>query len=99
MAIFQFMVSQYAMNIYLYGSYRLVARDGYPGVRDGYYTPVQKFAAETSVTKPLLISRKKIDEALANGWISQVEYDETISYIPVPTEEQLLVMQEVSRLE
>jgi len=99
MAVQKFLTTLYANNIYIYGTYRLTARDGFPGVKDGYYTPVEQSAANTSVTNPLLISRTKIDQALANGWLTQQEYDETISYIPVPTAEQQALMDEVATME
>lgn len=97
--ILKFRTSTYANNIYLYGVERLTARDGFAGVADGYYTPVEKLAGETTVTNPKLISRAKIDLALANGWITQQEYDETIAFIPVPTEAQLEQMNLVAEME
>lgn len=62
------------MNIYLYGNNRLTARDGYPGVATGYYTPVEQYAAAN-------YTLEQIDNALAQGWINQTEYDETIGYM------------------
>lgn len=72
--IYPFRTSTYARNIYLYGTNRLTARDGYPGVATGYYVPVEQYAANA-------FSTAQIDNALAQGWINQQEYDETISYV------------------
>lgn len=77
--IYEFRTSTYGMNIYLYGTNRLTARDGYKGVADGYYIPVQQYAA----TNPDdIIGKKQIDNAYAKGWINEQEYNETLSYIP-----------------
>lgn len=75
MAVLSFRTSTYARNIYLLGTERLTARDGYNGVPAEYYTPVETFAA----TKFTLA---QIDNALAQGWINQQEYDETVALIP-----------------
>jgi hypothetical protein len=56
----------------MWGTERLTARDGYKGVRDGYYVPV-----ETYISQHYTVSQ--IDEALANGYLNQQEYDEIIS--------------------
>ena len=92
MSILNFRTSTYARNIYIYGSERLTARDGFGGVSrtpDDYYTPTQKYAASglvNGVAYPVGFTgytRAQIDNALAKGWINQTEYDETIAYIPV----------------
>jgi hypothetical protein len=77
MAIYSFRTSTYARNIYQFGTQRLTARDGYTGVDPEYYIPVEQWAA---ANYPL----SDIDYALAQGWINQQEYDETVSYIPIP---------------
>lgn len=71
-----FRTSTYALNIYIYGTNRLTARDGFVGVADGYYIPVEQYAANN-------FTRDAIDNALAMTWINQIEYEETIGYIPV----------------
>jgi hypothetical protein len=73
MAVYTFKANSYAMKIYLYGSERLTARDGFAGVSAEYYIPVQQSAAKN-------FTLIETDNALANGWINQQEYDETISY-------------------
>lgn len=62
----------YATAIYLGGTNRLTARDGFPGVASGYYTPVEQYAAEN-------FTQYDIDNALVQGWITQTEYDETMA--------------------
>lgn len=73
MAVLAFRTSTYARQIYLSGGNRLTARDGYPGVPADYYTPVEQYAAANFYLY-------EIDNALAQGWINQQEYDETIAY-------------------
>jgi len=74
--ILTFRVKTYAKAIYVFNTNRLTTRDGYPGVSEGYYTPVEQYAA-------LTYTRDQIDLALACGWITQQEYDETVAFIPV----------------
>ena len=64
----------YALAIYQGGTNRLTARDGFVGVASGYYTPVQQYAAAN-------YTQYQIDQAYANGWLTEQEYLETISYI------------------
>lgn len=76
MAILAFRTSTYARNIYLTGGNRLTARDGFVGVPrtpDDYYVAVQQYAAKNYYIDD-------ISAALANGWINQQEYDETMAY-------------------
>jgi hypothetical protein len=73
MAIYSFRTSTYARSIYLYGTERLTARDGYNGVPAEYYTPVEQYAAAN-------YRLDQIDNALAQGWISQAEYEETVAF-------------------
>lgn len=82
MAVLPFAVSLYAKTIYLYGTQRLTARDGYTGLKEEYYTPVEQFAANCAVNNPLLIGIKHIKAALSKGYINQKEYDETMAMIP-----------------
>lgn len=76
MAVYTFRTSTFARNIYIYGTERLTARDGFNGVPTEYYIPVEQHAAVT-------YTHAQIDNALSKGWINQQEYDETIAYIPV----------------
>jgi hypothetical protein len=69
-----FRTSTYARNIYLYGTQRLTARDGFTGVPVDYYIPVEQYAATT-------FSREQIDNAFAQGWLTEQEYNETVAYI------------------
>jgi hypothetical protein len=71
--VLAFRVQTYARAIFVYGTNRLTARDGYPGVADGYYVPVEQYAAVT-------YTQDQLDLALASGWITQAEYDETMTY-------------------
>ncbi|PKM67066.1 MAG: hypothetical protein CVU95_08250 [Firmicutes bacterium HGW-Firmicutes-2] len=71
--ILQFRVQTYARAIYVFGTNRLTTRDGYPGLADGYYPEVQRYASKTYTTEQL-------DIALASGWITQAEYDETRAF-------------------
>jgi len=76
-SILPFRVQSYARAIFVYGTNRLTARDGYPGVAEGYYLPtfpVQSYAA-------LTYTRAQIDLALACGWLTSQEYDETLVFI------------------
>jgi len=72
-SILPFRTSTYARAIYVYGTNRLTARDGFPGVAEGYYTPVEQYAAANYTTA-------QIDLALAYGWLTQTEYDETMAF-------------------
>lgn len=71
--VYPFRVQTYARAIYVYGTNRLTARDGYTGVPTEYYIPVQQYAAANYTVAQL-------DLALASGWITQAEYDETMAY-------------------
>lgn len=74
--ILVFKTSSYALSIYSFGTQRLTARDGFTGVAAGYYTPVEQFAANN-------LALDVIENALAQGWINQQEYDETIALIAI----------------
>lgn len=75
--ILPFLVSTYARSI-MWGSSRLTERDGYKGVREGYYTPVETYIAQH-------YSQVKLDEALAAGYLSQQEYDEITALVTTVT--------------
>ena len=63
-----FRTSTYARNVYLYGNTTLTA------IPSDYYIPVEQYAAAT-------FSLSQIDNALARGWITQAQHDETVAYI------------------
>lgn len=73
MAIYAFRTKTYANAIYVFGTNRLSAEDNYPGIASEYYAPIEEYAAQT-------YTQDQLDIALANGWISQQEYDESMSY-------------------
>lgn len=73
--ILGFRTSVYAMNIFMYGTNRLTARDGFTGPATGYYTPIEQYAANN-------YDKSVLDNALAMTWVNQQEYDETIALIP-----------------
>jgi hypothetical protein len=75
--ILPFRTSTYALSIYRFGTNRLTARDGCTGVADGYYTPIEQYAATN-------FYRAEFDIALDNGWINEQEYNETLAFIPTP---------------
>jgi cation diffusion facilitator CzcD-associated flavoprotein CzcO len=86
MTIYGFRVSTYANAVYVFGSNRLTARDGFTGVPASYYGPVEIFAATGKVNGVQYIPNftgytdNQLSIALASGWINQQEYDETMAY-------------------
>jgi uncharacterized protein (UPF0303 family) len=68
--ILSFMVSTYAMEIYIQGTNTLTA------IPSSYYIPVEEYAA-TNYTGI------QIEQAWSNGWITAQQYQETMSYVPV----------------
>ncbi|WP_338461525.1 hypothetical protein V5G20_17690 [Brevibacillus borstelensis] len=75
MSVNNTLVRIYARNIYLYGTERFTARDGFNGIPEAYHGPVKANAAST-------FTRPQIDNAFAYGYINQTEYDETAALIP-----------------
>jgi hypothetical protein len=73
MAVYTFRVGPYARDIYLYGNQRFTARDGCTGIPLEYHTPVKQYAAK-------YFTLYEMDKALAEGWLTQQEYDETVAY-------------------
>ncbi|MEJ8548144.1 hypothetical protein [Brevibacillus borstelensis] len=69
------LVRIYARNIYLYGTERFTARDGFSGIPTAYHDPVQTHAATT-------FSRPQLDNSFVYGYTNQPEYDETVALIP-----------------
>lgn len=82
MAILGFRTSTYAMNIFRFGTNRLTTRDGFTGIADGYYVPVEQYAAKN-------YDRSEIDNAFAMTWINEQEYKETIAIINTVTKLQV----------
>lgn len=68
-----FRTSTYARNIYIFGTNRLTARDGFVGVPAEYYVPVEQYAKAN-------FSQADLDNALAMTWINDQEYAETMAY-------------------
>ena len=69
--VLPFLTSTYSRNI-MWGNERLAARDGYGGVKEGYYIPVETYIAQH-------YSVEKIEEAFTNGWLNQQEHDEIVA--------------------
>lgn len=72
MTVYPFRTSTYARNIYLFGTNRLTARDGFVGVPTEYYIPVEQYAKNNFL-------QSDIENALAMTWINDQEYNETIA--------------------
>lgn len=72
--IFPWLTSSYAMAIYLYGTRRFTARDGYSGIPTSYHEPVKLYAATN-------YSMSQINNALMDGYINETEYNETLAYM------------------
>lgn len=70
MAVYSFRVGPYARSIYLYGS------ESFATTPIEYHQPVKEYAAKN-------FTQYQIDQALANGYITQQEYDETVLLMPV----------------
>jgi hypothetical protein len=80
MAVLSFRASIYATNIYLHGNYSLTS------IPTEYYIPVEIYAMTgkvNGVNYPANFTGfglAQIQDALANGYITQTQYDETIAY-------------------
>lgn len=72
MAVLSFRVSTYARNVYLYGNTKLVDVPTYP---DDYKAATMDYAASH-------YTKEQLDNALTKGYITQVEYDDTLSLTP-----------------
>jgi hypothetical protein len=68
MTVYSFRIGPYARDIYLYGKQKL------ENIPTEYYTPVEQYAADN-------FTRSQIDYALAQTWITQQQYDETVALI------------------
>lgn len=67
MAIYASLTKAYAQAIYLDGTKK------FSEIRPEYVEPVKQYAAAN-------YTQEQIDNALATGYITQQEYDETIAY-------------------
>jgi hypothetical protein len=67
MALYQNLVIAYAKAIYLDGTKK------FSEIRPEYVEPVKQYAAAN-------YTQTQIDDAFANGWITQQEYDDTMAY-------------------
>lgn len=74
MTINNTLVRIFARNIFLYGTERLTARDGFSGIPAQYQEPVKQNAAET-------FSRPQIDNALGFGYVTDTEHADTIALV------------------
>lgn len=72
MAVLSFRIGIYARQIYLSGSQRFTERDGYTGIPAEYYGPCTAYAAKN-------FTLYETAAALANTWINQQEYDDTVA--------------------
>lgn len=77
MTVYSFKTGPYARKIYIYGSERFTARDGYLGIPLEYHQPCKQYAADN-------FTLSQIDYALMKTWINQQEYDDTITLITEP---------------
>lgn len=83
-AIYPFRVRSYAAAIFLDGTQRFTARDGYTGIPADYVLPVKQHAASTYTVAPYALPENplvQIAEALAKGYITQQEYDDTVALV------------------
>lgn len=69
MAVIGLLTKQYAVCIYIYGTRK------FSTIPQEYHTPVKQYAAEN-------YTLEQIDNALAQGYITEQEYQETLSYVP-----------------
>jgi hypothetical protein len=69
MAVNSILTKAYAVNIYRYGN------RSFATIPTEYHEPVKQYAA-------LNLTLSEIDNALAKGYISEQEYNDTLAYIP-----------------
>ena len=69
MAVNGLLVKAYTVNIYRYGNRT------FSSIPAEYHEPVKQYAATN-------LSLQEIDNALAQGYITQQEYGETVTLIP-----------------
>ena len=76
MAVNTLLVKAYAINIYRYGNRT------FSTIPAEYHEPVKQYAAT-------YFTLEEIDNALAKGYITQQEYDETLAYIKAQQDENV----------
>lgn len=67
MPIYDWKVSMHALDIYRFGNYK------FADIPEPYVEPVKQYAANN-------YRQDQIENALAKGWITQQEYDDTMAY-------------------
>lgn len=67
MPVYPWVTSTYARDIYLFGNRTL------QDVPSQYVEPIKQYAAAN-------FTQEEIDNALAKGWITQQEYNDTMAY-------------------
>jgi hypothetical protein len=70
MAVNSLLVRSYTTNIYIYGN------RSFATIPAEYHEPVKKHAAIT-------YTLSQIDNALVRGWITEIEYNETLAYASI----------------
>lgn len=73
MAFFAFLVGRYAQQIYLNGTQRFTAIEGFSGISADYHEPVKAYAAQNYY-------KSELDQAHAKSWITPEEYEATLAY-------------------
>lgn len=68
MTVYNFLTGTYSRNIYIYGTTK------FANIPAEYHTPVKQYAADN-------FTRGQIDDALSRGFITDVEYMETVQLI------------------
>lgn len=68
--VYSFRVGPYARSIYFYGT------GSFATTPTEYHQPVKEYASVN-------FSQYQLEQSLANGWITQQEYDETVLLMPV----------------
>jgi hypothetical protein len=71
--VLAFRTAMYALNIYIYGTNRLTARDGFSGIPAEYYAPVEQYARKN-------FTEAQLQNAIAMTFINDQEYSETMAY-------------------
>jgi hypothetical protein len=77
-AAYSWWISQYAYAVYCAGTYRLTADNGCVGAK---VVPTQYHDAVINYAHANYVANQQIDIALYNDWITQGEYELTITGI------------------
>jgi hypothetical protein len=72
MAVYSFMIGTYARAIYTGGSRSFTGHNGTQSIPPEYHEPVKQYASKN-------FTLIETDKALAENWILQSEYDETVA--------------------